>query len=349
MNPLLREDFQSIVELQSEDMQKLVNSNVIITGASGFVGKWLVGTWLTACESLGGSGRIALTCRNPKVLFDEFPEIISNHRVEFVATDIRRLAISPSFNPAIMIHAATAASEELNQNQPLEMIDVIVSGTRQALSVARQTGVSKFVFLSSGAVYGWSNNPETRFDEEDISGPKLADGRNAYHEAKRLAEIIVTVESTQHGFNSVILRPFTFLAPFLPLTTHFAAGNFVHQALQGKDIEVRSGGGSVRSYQYGADLVRFIVAATIRVNQYPAYNVGSPVAISIYELAEQICDVSGNRSKVKILGKDTPENLSVYVPSTSRIESEYMMTNSFNLKYSILQTIRYHQKSVQSQ
>lgn len=341
MSDILCDDFRSITESQPDDLFKFVNTNIVLTGASGFVGKWIVGSWLMACEMLGGTGRILLTCRRPDALVNEFPKLVENKRVEFFASDIRSLNVDLGFKPDTLIHAATAASESLNLTQPMEMIDVIVSGTRQALKFAEDFGVNKFVNLSSGAVYGTSANSQSGFCESDKTAPDLSNGMNAYHEAKRLAELLVLIECDRLKISSVSLRLFAFLAPFLPLDTHFAAGNFLRQASLGQDIVVRSDGRSIRSYQYGTDLARYLICATVRNLNRRAYNVGSPIPISIKDLAFAIRDQVFPAGEVKVLGANSSPSDTHYFPSTDLIKQEINIQKEVPIHEAINRTFRW--------
>jgi nucleoside-diphosphate-sugar epimerase len=334
-------DFGEVVSSIPDDVQKFVESNIVVTGASGFVGSWIIGSWATATETMGGNGRLLLTCRDPRKIALRFPELQYHPRVTVVASDIRAFEINPSFKPNILIHAATSASEKMNLNQPIEMIDVIVSGTRKILNSAGNAGVNKVVFLSSGAVYGRGLPGSKSFSEDDLTGPSLTDTRNAYHEAKRLAELIVQIEASEACIEWTNLRLFTFLAPYLPLSTHFAAGNFILDALHGQPIRIKSGGGSIRSYQNGIDLSRFIIAVAVRNKLRTVYNVGSPTGITIQDLAREVRQVLGGRSEIRVEGIDTKESLSSYVPDVSRIRRDLSMSDIIGLSESILRTAQW--------
>jgi UDP-glucuronate decarboxylase len=338
MNHSLESDFKSVALAQPEDFEQLVNLNVVITGASGFVGRWLVGSWLGACEIFGGHGRLLLTCRNPNRVLEEFPDLGADRRVQFIASDIRTLELVRNFHPNVMIHGATSASEQLNEDDPLEMIDVITSGTKRALLLSEMHGVYKFINLSSGAIYGRVHNETQRIAENQRTGPDVGDPRNAYHEAKRIAELIVNIGASSGKLECVSLRLFTFMAPFLPFNTHFAAGNFLFQATAGRDIVIQSGGGSIRSYLYGTDLVKSIVAVAVRKVTKPALNVGSPDPISIKDLAYTVRDLINPRSRVVIEGDDSEENVTIYVPDTKLIDSEFSLGKRVSLESSIVRT-----------
>ena len=336
---IVREDLAKVAQTISPQVKELVSTDLVLTGATGFVGKWLVGAWLHGANEFGGDGRLLLSSRNPEKIFETYPEIQTNSRVSLQAVDIRKLEIPSDFSGCNVIHGATAASEHLNVNAPFEMIDVIVQGTRRVVDECGRVGTRKLVFLSSGAVYGFGKVGCLPFSELDISGPSTTDSRNAYHEAKRLAELLVTIGGERYGFQELSLRLFTFVGPYLPLDRHFAVGMFIREALTERRVRIRSGGGSVRSYQYGADMARDIIFCTSRDMKHTTYNVGSPQPISIAQLAHSVASAAGDDISVEISGMDTAETTSAYVPDTSRIMAESTYSESVDLVEALERTI----------
>jgi nucleoside-diphosphate-sugar epimerase len=334
----LAQDFDSVVLQNSSDVANFVNSNVVLTGGSGFVGKWIIGSWLAGCNRLGGRGHLLITSRNPTSVLQDFPELQHSSRVHIVASDIRELEIDKTFSPRIFIHAATAASEKLNLEDPFEMIDVIIRGTEHAVKLAKRTGAQKFVNLSSGAVYGYAPIGSEAFKEDEPSGPDLTNPRNAYHEAKRLAELMVNISASNRDLSAVSLRLFAFVAPFLPVRSHFAATSFLYQAMHNRDIVITSGGGSVRSYLYGTDMASYIIRAATRDLRCAHYNVGGSFPVTIVNLARTIQRVVNSKSDIRILGKDTPLNSSSYIPDMTRTADEFGLQTNTTLELAIAKT-----------
>lgn len=336
---IIDEDLAKITQTISSQVEELVSTDLVLTGATGFVGKWLVGAWLRGAREFGGTGRLFLSSRHPEKIFETHPEIQANPRVRVQAADIRKLEIPSDFSGSRVIHGATAASEHLNVTAPFEMIDVIVQGTRRVIDECGRVGARKLVFLSSGAVYGFGKVGCLPFSETDISGPSTTDPRNAYHEAKRLAELLVTIGSERHGFQGVSLRLFTFVGPYVPLDRHFAVGMFIREALSERRIQIASGGGSIRSYQYGADMARDVFFCASRDMKHTTYNVGSPEPVSIAQLAHFVASAVGGDIAVEIRGTDTVETMSAYVPDTSRIMAESTYSESVGLVQALERTI----------
>jgi len=114
---------------------------------------------------------------------------------------------------------------------------------------------------------------------------------SAYGEGKRVAELLCALAAWETGIACVIARCFAFIGPHLPLDAHYAAGNFLRDALKGGPINIISDGRPVRSYLYMADLMVWLMILLVKGQSCRPYNVGSDEAVSLAELAASIQDV----------------------------------------------------------
>ena len=218
------------------------------------------------------------------------------------------------------------------------MFRTIVHGTENILEIARAGPVQKSLFLSSGAVYGQQPSDVSHVPEDVPLGPDPQNPRNAYAEAKRAAELLCALYRKQFGTEVVSARIFSLLGPFLPLDIHFAAGNFVRDALRGETIQVSGNGRPVRSYLYPVDLVHWLLVLLTRPSRHSAYNIGSERCLMIAELAQRIADLVGN-GRVAIAGQSEDGwNAGRYVPATQRIREEFRLEESVDLDQAILRT-----------
>ena len=161
---------------------------------------------------------------------------------------------------------------------------------------------------------------------------------SAYSEGKRVSEELGTKASIDTDLQFVTARLFAFLAPFLPMDTHFAAGNFLSKATENSKISIRSGGGSQRTYQYASDVVSWLWTLLARGQVGEAYNVGSDQEISILGLAQTVQDQVSPRVELEVLGVDTPDNVSRYVPSIEKMKKQFGVTNHVALDLAIQKT-----------
>ena len=336
-------DLEEIIQTSVSDLEEIVNKPLVITGASGFVGTWLTLSWVAARKRLKGRGQLLITSRNPQSLLPLINVIDSRSPVTALSSDIRNLHIPSEFRNGNLIHAATPASAALNASDPAAMLKIIIEGQERVIVEAVRMN-NRLLFLSSGAVYGRQPLDLSHLPETWEGAPQIGDSNSAYHEGKRVAELMGNIAATKQGLHFISARLFAFIAPFLPLGTHFAAGNFIRDALSSNQIEIQSGGGSVRSYLYATDLCSGLWALLARGETGSAYNIGSDQDITIKELAIKVAWLAGTNARVNVRGLDTPENVSRYVPSLERLHNEIGMTQSISLEQSLKRTISWLQE-----
>jgi len=337
-------DLEEIIQTSVSDLEEIVNKPLVITGASGFVGTWLTLSWVATRKKLNGKGQLLITSRNPQSLLPLISVVDSHSPVIALSSDIRNLHIPSEFRDGNLIHAATPASAALNASDPAAMLKIIIEGQERVIVEAVRMN-NKLLFLSSGAVYGRQPLDLSHLPETWEGAPQIGDISSAYHEGKRVAELMGNIAATKQGLNFVSARLFAFIAPFLPLGTHFAAGNFIRDALSSNQIEIQSGGGSVRSYLYATDLCSSLWALLTRGETETAYNVGSEHEVSIKNLALEVASCTNRNVEVVVRGVDNSENVNRYVPSVTKMEVELGWKINVPLQDSLFRTIQWYRQS----
>jgi dTDP-glucose 4,6-dehydratase len=135
------------------------------------------------------------------------------------------------------------------------------------------------------------------------------------------------------------------VGPYLPLDTHFAIGNFIHNLLRQEDIVVKGDGTPLRSYLYASDLAIWLWTILFKgVDNYP-YNVGSEDAISIEDLANLIAEQDPSRN-THVLVYETKKNHPAhsYVPSIARAKNELKLLVNINITEAIRKTMAFYSK-----
>lgn len=323
----------------------LLGKKIFITGGTGFIGRWLLETFVEMNRNIGESSKAVVLSRNPEKFLKKAPHLSNRKDIEFVQGDVRSFEFPrEKFN--YIIHAATDVSTDLNQVDPLEMLDVIVEGTKHVLDFAVKCNAEKFLFISSGAVYG-RQPPEITHIPEDFSGAPLFTHTMApYGEGKRTAELLCYLYSKKYGFEVKIARCFALVGPYMPLNAHYAIGNFIRDGLSGGPIVVKGDGTPYRSYLYASDLVVWLWTILFRGENCKPYNVGSEEAITIRDLAYLVASCFDKPMEVKILGTPDPNKPPErYVPSTARARRELGLKQNVSLKDAILKTIEYYRNA----
>lgn len=324
--------------MPNDDLE-IFRRNIMITGASGFVGKWLLISWIVAREEFGAQGQLTCVSRHPT----GYPESLYHNalraEVNFQFTDIRNLASLnlPGINS--IIHGATSTTLGLTQTALFETVTTILDGQRAILDFATQNSVQRMLFLSSGAVYGTQPSNKDSLSEGDLTAPDPLNATTGYHEAKRLAENLGAIVAMNGRLEFISARLFAFLAPLLPLDAHYAAGNFIRDVIDGRDIRLTGTGKSFRSYQYGTDLAVWLWTMLRRGDNMRAYNVGSDKALTIERLASLIIQSSGKDLKIVRSELAVSANDSRYIPNIARARQELGLRNSVQLVSGIERTL----------
>jgi len=325
------------------DWSALQGGRVLITGGTGFIGSWLLEALSYAVQAKGLDVRVAIQTRDPIVASHRLRWLAGRLPLEFVSGDLREGC--EFTGPAThFIHGGTDASAVINRERPREMFDSIILGTSHALECASRSGVTRFLQLSSGAIYGPSERGAP-FCETDCSGPDPVSANAAYAEGKRAAEQLCSIASRTGVLGHVgIARCFAFVGPRLPLDAHFAIGNFIRDGLAGGDITIAGDGTAVRSYLHAADLAAWLWNILLRGESSRPYNVGSEQGLTMREIAETVASRFEHQPKVHVrgaLGAGLPD---VYLPSTERVRGELGLRMWTSLEQAIDRTIAWHRR-----
>ncbi len=341
--PLAPTDLDHVLSRTEGLWQAVRGGQVLLTGGTGFFGRWLAETFLHAHTALNLGARLTILSRAPHSFAARAPHLCNHPAVSLLQGDIRTFAF-PSGHFAHIIHAATdavvppASSDE-------DQYTAIVDGTQRVLEFAAAAGTEKLLLTSSGAVYG----PQPRSLLHVAEDQPFAPSEHVYTRGKRMAEALCA-EHNSGRLHCTIARGFAFIGPHLPLRAHFAAGNFLGDVLAGRDVEIAGDGAPLRSYLYAADLAIWLWTILLRGQPGRAYNVGSEEAVSIRELAERTIAVVNPELRIHVAQQPLAEGAPArYVPSTQRARSELGLTAWIGLDESIRRTAAWHGSSHKAQ
>lgn len=320
--------------------ERLRDARVLLTGATGFIGKWLLASLLEANRQLGLNVTMVALSRDPAGFLRRFPILAEAPELDWVSGDVR------SFNIAgarfdYVVHGAT---EVIDQGPPLDTFDTIVAGTRRVLDLAVAAGVGDVLLLSSGAVYGRQPFDLPLIPEDFPGAPDISQPGAAYGEGKRVGDWLGALYSGQGLIRAKSARVYAQVGPHMPLDKQFAIANFIGDALAGRPIEIRGDGSTVRSYMYGVDLAVWLWTILLEGQAGAAYNVGSEEGIALGDLARRVNALVGSDAGVAIRGAPVPRNhMDRYVPSTRRAREDLALDLTVGLDDAILGTVRWHQ------
>ncbi len=219
------------------------------------------------------------------------------------------------------------------------MIDTCILGTRRVLDFAVGAGCRKFLVTSSGAVYGRQPDHLTHLPESYQGAPDPTHPASAYGEGKRVSELLCSAYSRIHGIECKIARCFAFVGPLLPLDTHFAIGNFIRDALAGREIHIKGDGSpEILSLCFGPR--HLALDAPFAGESNVAYNVGSSDAMPVREVAERVARAFDRNIEINIANAPVAgQRVSRYVPDITRAVEKLGLTQKVNFDEAIQRTI----------
>jgi len=322
----------------------LAGESLFVTGGTGFIGQWLLSVLARAngTRQLGITATVLTRC--VETIAGRCPQLAAESWIDWIQGDVCTFDF-PKGRFTHVIHAATDTSVAADR-QPLTLIDTIVGGTRRALDFSLAVGARRFLLLSSGAAYGSLPADMTAVPEEYTGSPATTDPRSTYGQAKRLAEQLGTIFCAAHGLEVVIGRLFAFVGPGMPLDAHFAIGNFIRDAVAGREAILSGDGTPLRSYLYAADLAAWLLRLLTEGRAGAVYNVGSDQCHSVAEIAARVAAVVPGAAGFAVKGTPQPGAArSRYIPAVDKARSELGLEVWTPLDEAILRTARWARRA----
>jgi UDP-glucuronate decarboxylase len=319
--------------------------NLLLSGGTGFFGRAFL-DYLQSHHDQHPSIAVCVLTRSTSRFLELYPRFASLPWLKLFQCDL----LEPSSLPrdrkfSHVIHAATEATRSSVLDYKRQYFEII-DGARNVLDLAIQSDASRFLMISSGAAYGLQPSAMNKISETWTGSPPLELASSAYGLGKRAAEHMCALYHDSHGLDYSIARCFAFVGPDLPLNAHYAIGNFIFDALSGRDIIVKGDGLPLRSYLYQADLARWLYTLLLHGRDGETYNVGSDVAISIGDLAKLVCSLIDPSRSVLIRGESTGiASASNYVPSVSKVVDEFDLRVETSLRDAILLTANWQRNA----
>ena len=310
---------------------------LFLTGGTGFFGKsilhYLKSRHLTSNHE--AAFEIVVMSRNPHLFLKHHPEFSACPWLRLQRGDIQEPNSFPFKEEFTDVLHAAADSLDIQGLTPLNRFDQIVNGTRNVLDFAVKINAERFLLTSSGGVYGPQPTYMPSIPETYLGMPDSLNANNVYGVAKRQAELLCAIFAGQSNLQIKIARCFAFVGPDLPLSAHFAIGNFIKNALYDQEIIVEGDGTPLRTYLYQEDLARWLIEILQRGKSGQAYNVGSHESISIGDLAKLVGMILAPEKPVVIKGVPKGIDRNCYIPDVYKAREALGLKPAYSLREAI--------------
>ena len=330
MNRVLEDDLKTII---AEDLswEKLKNKTVMITGASGMVGSYMLYVLLMLNDEKHYGIKVDAVMRN----VNKLPEEIRNREdVNVVVADVTK-DIPDVGDIDYIIHAASPASPLIMQNQPVETIAANTIGTFKTLELAKEKNAEGYLFISSREIYGQPDEGQEFFYENTYGFVDQLNPRSCYSEGKKAAETMCVCFHEEYGLNTKIARLAHTYGPGMSIYDGRVQADFLKNVYHNEDIVLKSEGTAVRTYTYIADAIAGMYRILLDSEDI-VYNIGNEAGkVSIRDLAEILVSIYPERG-LKLVS-DIPEGgTKGTAPYTLGIlSSEKLRKLGWNPKYSV--------------
>lgn len=289
INRIIAEDIENIVATTAVDWSAFAGKRVLITGASGFLPRYLVETLLYLNRTRKLDVHITALVRHRENYEKRYAHHQENPNLTVLVQDVSE-PISLDAPHHFIIHAASQASPKYYGVDPVGTLCANVLGTMQLLELARKHPIVSFLYFSSGEVYGETQVVPTK--ETDYGYIDPAAVRSCYAESKRMGENMCVSWHVQYQVPTKIVRPFHTYGPGMKLDDGRVYADFVRDILENRPIELKSSGSATRSFCYLADATAGFFTVLLNGKNGTPYNVGNSQAeISIRDLACFLVDI----------------------------------------------------------
>lgn len=262
---------------------------VLVTGANGLVGSTLVDLLIAADQAYGLGLSIAVLGRDRKALDKRFS---GNSQLRVIEADVCNVSL-PELKVDYIVHAASPAHPLAYSQTPVDVMKANLIGTMNMLELAKRTG-ARLLFVSSGEIYGVSDDPNSCFEESEYGYIEISNPRSCYPESKRAAETLCASYHAQYGVDTVTARLCHVYGPTITDKNSRADAQFLRNAVQGQDIVMKSPGTQVRSFCYVKDAAAGLLYILLKGVSGEAYNIANKDSVAtIRRYAEILAALGG--------------------------------------------------------
>ncbi len=299
----------------------------LVTGGAGFIGSHVVDSYVRAGWEV--------------VVVDD---LSTGHRsninpaVKFYEVDIRSPEIGEIFRhekPTVLNHHAAQMSVRISVAEPIRDADINILGTLNLLEQARQHGIERIVYISSGgAVYG---EPEyLPCDEEHPVHPICQ-----YGASKHTVEHYLYMYHLNYGMSYAVLRYPNVYGPRQdPEGEAGVVAIFTGQMLSDAVVVINGDGEQSRDFVFVEDCASANLLLSEPSGPVGIYNLGSGEGTSINTIFASLKDITGYRQQAKHGPAKLGETYQIFLDA-SKAQEELGWEKQINLHDGLVETVEY--------
>ena len=293
-NSIVQQDLSEMAG-SSVAWSRFDGKTVFITGANSMLGTYTAYLFLYLKQHVGIDVRTVVLTRSLDKTRALFREVLHEDYFGIVNQDIAS-PISYEGHADYIFHFAGNASPYFINSDPVGIMKSNLLGTFNVMDFARRSASGCVVFASTREVYG-ATEGKTLLDENSFGYLDPLDNRSCYPESKRAAETVLRSYYLQHGIRAVSVRIAHSYGPGMKTEGDGRVmADFIGDALNGRDIVLKSAGDAVRAFCYVSDAVMGLVYSALYGKGGEAYNLANETEpMPIRDVAGLICQAVPER------------------------------------------------------
>lgn len=285
-----------LLEISAEYDEAFRNTSILITGATGLIGGALLKAFVIMQEKFNVPIELFVLVRNPaRVPDSSFYSVIQG--------DAQTVNLT-GYNFNYVFHSAGISSPDLYMTKPVDTVETNVLGTSNILKQIVDMDLRRFLFVSTGEVYGKIDG-EGLIDEESLGLLQFDTIRSSYSESKRMTENLTIAYAAQYQVPVNIARLSHVLGPHFTEKDKRISADFFRTAWRKDNIVLKSSGETLRTYIFVTDVVSAFFHIVLNGKENEIFNVtNSDNTVSIKKLAQYIAELN----EVEVMF-DTPSTI----------------------------------------
>lgn len=319
--------------------EKLQDSSLIISGATGMIGTFLIDTIMHQNKNRGLGCAVYALGRDEKKARERLGRYFGEPGFRFITADITKPIDDIGVKKiGYVLHLASNTHPAAYAKDPVGTISANIYGLKNMLDFAVRYEAVRAAFASSNEIYGENRGDSEFFDEAYCGYIDCNTLRAGYPESKRCGEALCQAYIRQEGLDVVIPRLTRSYGPTMLMSDTKAVSQFIKKGISGEDIVLKSEGTQYYSYTYAADAVTGLLTVLLAGRCGAAYNIADEASdVRLCDLAEIVAGFSGKKVVFEV--PEDSERIGYSTATKARLDGARLYALGWRMKYDIVSGI----------